>query len=161
MTFLGPITRNSLLQTLSLDSDSNLWVAGNGHVTKVFTTGIAATSGAISATLGGTSITGGITLASGTGGIYSINLVSSLGAACTDTTDGCCTTGNFDAGIAITRDTVQSGAAGNLAPTNTNTVYVANTCATGLVREFTPSNILAFAFFDSLNDEAWSKSALV
>ena len=133
LPFRDPTARNTLLQTLNLDSDSNLWVAGNGHVTKVYTATIAATSGTIGATLGGTSITAGIALASGTGGVYVIDLVASLGTACTDASDGCCTTGNFDAGIAITRDTALLGAAGNLAPLSRNTIYVANICSTGLV----------------------------
>ena len=121
------------MQTLNLDSDSNLWCAGSGHATKVYTAGIAAASGAISATLAGTATS--IALASSTGGAaYPIDLVAALGAACSDATDGCCTTGNFNSGIAITRDTVQSVTAGNLAPANTNTVYIANNCMTGVVR---------------------------
>lgn len=124
-----------LLQSLSLDSDSNLWVAGGGHVTKVFTAGITAGADAFTADLDATT---GLTVSLATstdGAAVALSLVDNLGTACdADLEDGCCAEGNFDAGIAITRDVVADGA--SFKPSNLNTIYVANTCATGLVRAF-------------------------
>ena len=133
-----PDAASAMLQMLMLDSDSNLWVAGAGHVTKVFTdaTAITAASGTISATLAGSAISGGIVLStSSVSAPIALNLAadSTLIAACSGhAADGCCTAGSFDAGIAITRDVVASGA--SFQPSDINTIYVANTCDTGLVR---------------------------
>ena len=106
-------------------------------MTKVFTAGISAGATDFTATLGG--VTTSISEASSTGGSpVALNLVANLGTACAaDASDGCCTVGNFDAGIAITRDVVASGA--SYIPSDTNTIYVANTCSTGLVFPITNS----------------------
>ena len=117
------------MQTLTLDSDSNLFVAGNAHVTKVVTSGVTASGTTFVATLAAASADIALITATPT----TLDLVANLGTACNaDAADGCCTDGNFDAGIVITRDVVADGA--SFKPTSTNTVYVANTCATGLVR---------------------------
>lgn len=116
---------------MNLDADSNLWVAGAAHVTKIFTNPatVTASSSSFSATMGGSAIT--IALSSST--IVSLNLAtSSLATACAgNPQDGCCTSGGFDTGIAITRNVAASGA--SYAPSDLNTIYVANTCQTGLV----------------------------
>ena len=124
-------------QALNLDSDSNLWVAGHGHVSKLFTdpASITAVTGGptIAATLAGAAITLALSTSS-TSDPIALNLAadSTLIAACaTNPTDGCCTAGNFDIGIAITRNVVASGA--SFKPSDLNTVYVANSCDTGLV----------------------------
>lgn len=131
------------LQALNLDSESNLWVAGNGHVTKVFTAAAqivgAAQYATISATLGGSAIDIDL-CTSATHSPISLDLTTdpTLAAACAgNPADVCCPAGKFDAGIAITRDEVASGQ--SFAPAATNTVYIANTCDTGLVRFCTMS----------------------
>ena len=122
---------------LNLDSDSNLWVAGLGYVTKVFTDSsqISAASPArgITATLGGSPIQ--ITLStSAVQAPISLHLSAdaTLASACSQNpSDSCCTAGNFDSGIAITRKVAAPGASTS---SNQNTIYVASTCETGMVR---------------------------
>ena len=123
---------------LNLDSESNLWVAGNGHVTKVFTDATQISAGApyatISATLGGSAIDISLSISAAHAPI-SLDLAAdaTLAAACSSNpADACCAAGNFDAGIAITRDVAASGH--SFTPAVTNTVFVANSCDTGLVR---------------------------
>ena len=101
---------------LTLDSDSNVWVAGKAFVTKVFSSEIIAASSSLDATLDGVTISIDLSTSSVSPPI-SLNMAANLGAACAPT-DGCCSRGNFDAGIV---------AVDNLA------VYVANICQTGLV----------------------------
>jgi hypothetical protein len=106
-------------------------------VTKIFTSGISAGTTAFTATVGSTNGVS-IAMASTTAGSpTTLDLVANLGTACADLTDGCCAAGNFNAGIAITRNTVRFGASSNFAPSGINTIYVANTCDTGLVRAIT------------------------
>ena len=122
------------MQQLNLDADSNLWVAGAGHVTKIFTkpATVTASSTSFAATNAGSAIT--IALSSST--FYPLSLLtSSLATACSgNAQDGCCTAGGFDTGIAITRNVVASGA--SYVPSDLNTIYVANTCQTGLVSTY-------------------------
>lgn len=106
------------LQMLNVDIDSNLWVAGNGYVTKVFTSQITAGSSSIPATLDGTAIN----IALSTSAVHDpipLNLAAHLGSVCSDPTESCCTSGTFDAGIVIVD--------------SLSTIYAANTCPTGLV----------------------------
>lgn len=123
---------------LNLDSDSNLWVAGNAYVTKVFTDNTqiqaATPSTVFSATLGGDPISIPLCISAVSAPIsLDLSADATLADACSgDATDGCCTGGYFSGGIAITRDVAASGA--SFAPSNINTIYVANVCDTGLVR---------------------------
>ena len=107
------------LQMLNLDSDSNIWVAGGPGLTKVFSDPAAITK---NANLTATPASPVVMLSNPAHASIDLSLVGAPGyaAACTDAS--CCTTGSWDAGIAVSRDA-------------TNTIYVANTCTTGLVRE--------------------------
>lgn len=104
-------------QALNLDSDSNLWVAGGPALTRLFTDPAGITDSAT--VIAATPSFPPLKLSTAASSI-DIDLMSApgLAAACSDPTDDCCTTGYWDAGIAI------SG----------HVVYVANICETGLVR---------------------------
>lgn len=104
---------------IDLDSDSNLWVAGVPTLTKLFTDPASITDGA---TISATPTTPILKLSTPTRTSIDLSLVSAPGYAAACPTSSCCTTGSWDAGIAITRDA-------------TNKIYVANSCVTGLVRD--------------------------
>lgn len=110
-----------VLQMLSLDSDSNLWVAGGPTLTKMFINPAGITDiSTMSATPAGPTLMLSKPALSSID--LSLNSAPGYAAACQDVSLGsCCTLGHWDAGIAISRDA-------------TNTIYVANSCATGLVR---------------------------
>lgn len=119
------------LQTLNLDSSSNLWVAGAAGVTRVNTESAMPGSTAIpnAAALDGSA--GVVVFATGIPTVAPdvvTNIATKLAAACTADTSSCCDDGNLDGGITITRDATCT------TPSTDNTVYVANTCETGLVR---------------------------
>lgn len=106
----------TLLQMVVQDSDSNIWVAGNAHVTKVFTSQVVPSS-SISATLDGKAESISLCYSEAS---PSISMdVTPDSSACPDSTDVCCTTGAFNAGIVVVD--------------SLSTIYVANTCDTGLV----------------------------
>lgn len=106
---------------LSLDSGSNIWVAGNALVTKIFNTQLTPYSNII-ANLGGNSTSIAL-CTSAFSDPFSIDVTQYLAGVCTDPTDICCASGTLDAGIVV----------GKL-----DTVYTANTCSTGLVRASLP-----------------------
>ena len=107
------------LQTLDNDAEP-VWVAGGAYVSKIYNSQIIAAPSAtsITATLGGTTIWIPLST-SAVHDPFSFKLAANLGSACTDPTDGCCSSGSFDAGIVVA--------------SNSAKVYAANSCRTGLV----------------------------
>lgn len=112
--------RSGLLQQLDLDSDSNLWVAGDHTLTKIFTNPLLITDGP---TISATPSAPAVKISFPASPSIDITLASPIVTA----TVGNCTTtvydplDNWNAGLVITRDVP-------------NIIYVANSGSRGLVR---------------------------